>query len=156
MLRTNDRESEIVLGNKQLLGIFFAVALLLGVAFYGGYMVGHSSSATKVSASPETSAAAPSPAKDNVSAGETHTIPGESGSSGDEGRSARDRESVIKSRPGSHELVGSGTADAPLGSSHKSKATNQTRTAAVPDSDGTGSYQPQAGAQYLQVVALGR
>jgi cell division septation protein DedD len=157
MLRTNDRESEILLGNKQLLGIFFAVALLLGVAFYGGYMVGHSSSAKKASTGPETTAtAASSPAKDNASAGETHTIPGESGSSGEEGRSAGAREPAIKSRPGSHELAGSGTADAPLGSSRKSKTPRETKTAAVPDSDGTGSYQPLAGAQYLQVVALGR
>src|SRR4051794_33775939 len=99
---------------------------------------------------------APPPAKDNVSGGETHTIPGESGSSGEEGRSAGDREPVVKSRPGSHELAGSGTADAPLGSSRKSKTPHETKTAALSDSDGTGSYQPQAGAQYLQVVALGR
>ncbi len=54
MLRTNERESEILLGNKQLLGIFFAVALLLGVAFYGGYMVGRNSSGKKASVAAET------------------------------------------------------------------------------------------------------
>ena len=84
MLRTNDRESEILLGNKQLLGIFFAVALLLGVAFYGGYMVGRSSSAKKALDCPETAAAAAAIGSQSVSAGETHTIPGESGGSAEE------------------------------------------------------------------------
>src|SRR5438132_8880047 len=115
MLRTNDRESEILLGNKQLLGIFFAVALLLGVAFYGGYMVGRSSSAKKASAGSE--AAAPAPAANaNVSAGETHTIPGESTGSAEENRSSREREPLVKSNPASHELTGSGNTDVPLGS----------------------------------------
>lgn len=40
MLRTSDSETEILLGNKQLIGIFFVLAVLVGVAFYGGYMVG--------------------------------------------------------------------------------------------------------------------
>jgi cell division septation protein DedD len=154
MLRTNDRESEILLGNKQLLGIFFAVALLLGVAFYGGYMVGHSSSARKAPASSETAAAAPA-AGQNVPAGETHTVPGESGGSSEDGRSSGEREPVIKSNPGSHELAGSGTADAPLGS-HKGRTAHETKSPAVADSDASGGYQPQPGSQYLQVVALGR
>src|SRR3954453_6819377 len=120
MLRTNDRESEILLGNKQLLGIFFAVALLLGVAFYGGYMVGHNSSTKTPSANPETAAAAPS-ASTKMSAGETHTIPGESSIPAEENRSSGGREPVIKSNPGSHELAGSESANAPLGS-RKTKA----------------------------------
>ncbi len=156
MLRTNDRESEILLGNKQLLGIFFAVALLLGVAFYGGYMVGRNSSGKKTAAAPETAAAAPA-SSENVSAGETHTIPGESAGSSEEGQLPGRHEPVVKSKTASHEPAGSGDADTPLGS-RKAKAAREAKVpAAVPDSEApAGTYQPQPGSQYLQVVALGR
>ena len=40
MLRSSESETEILLGNKQLVGIFFLVAVLIGVAFGGGYMLG--------------------------------------------------------------------------------------------------------------------
>jgi cell division protein FtsN len=156
MLRTNDRESEILLGNKQLLGIFFAVALLLGVAFYGGYMVGRNSSGRKTTAAPEAAAAAPS-SSENVSAGETHTIPGESAGSSEEGQAPARREPVSKSNAASHEAAGSGSADTPLGS-RKARAVRESKpAAAVSDPDApAGTYQPQPGSQYLQVVALGR
>src|SRR3954454_13423013 len=156
MLRTNERESEILLGNKQLLGIFFAVALLLGVAFYGGYMVGRNSSGKKVAVATETAVTAPSNGQ-NVTAGETHTIPGESNGSAEENKSPVGREPVVKSNPGSHELAGGATDDVPLGS-RKTKGTRESKasaTTAAPDVPSGGS-QPQAGAQYLQVVALGR
>jgi cell division septation protein DedD len=153
MLRTNERESEILLGNKQLLGIFFAVALLLGVAFYGGYMVGRNSSGKKAASTAETATAAPAGSQ-SVSAGETHTIPGESTASADENQASA-HQPVVKSNPGSHEPTG-GSADLPLGS-RKAKATRESKVP-VPVEAGvpTGGYQPQAGAQYLQVVALGR
>ncbi len=154
MLRTNDRESEILLGNKQLLGIFFAVALLLGVAFYGGYMVGHSSSTKKTAPTADTAAATPAP-NSNAAAGETHTIPGESSGASDESRSPGERESVVKSNPGSHELAGTGTADVPLGT-RKGKTAHETKSPVAADSDAPTGYQPQPGSQYLQVVALGR
>lgn len=154
MLRTNDRESEILLGNKQLLGIFFAVALLLGVAFYGGYMVGRSSSGRKVAPSTETAAAAPSSSQ-NVSAGQTHTIPGESAGSSDESQSPAAHGAITKSNPGSHEMAGTGNADNPLGA-RKTKTPREPKLPPAADSETAGSYQPQPGSQYLQVVALGR
>jgi cell division septation protein DedD len=157
MLRTNDRESEILLGNKQLLGIFFAVALLLGVAFYGGYMVGHNSSTKKTAAVAEPAVTAPA-ASPNVSAGETHTIPGESTGSAEENRSSGEREPVIKSNPGSHELAGSGSADVPLGARKtKTAPAHESKLPAAADNDVAGSsYLPKPGSQYLQVVAIAR
>ena len=50
MLQTGENETEILLGNKQLLGIFFVVAVLLGLAFTGGYMVGRGSADKKIAA----------------------------------------------------------------------------------------------------------
>jgi cell division septation protein DedD len=155
MLRTNERESEILLGNKQLLGIFFAVALLLGVAFYGGYMVGRNSSTKKVPATAETAAPAPSSSSETVSAGETHTIPGESGASADETQTSSGRAPVTKSNPGSHELAGDEKSEPPLGS-RKGKATHESKLTPPTDTDAPGVYQPQPGSEYLQVVALGR
>jgi cytoskeletal protein RodZ len=43
MSASADNESEILLGNKQLLAIFAVVAFLLAVAFTGGYMLGKNS-----------------------------------------------------------------------------------------------------------------
>jgi hypothetical protein len=52
-------ESEILLGNKQLLAVFAVVALLLAVAFTGGYMLGKNSSEKKaVSTGADTQTAA--------------------------------------------------------------------------------------------------
>lgn len=42
-MRNNENEFELVLGNRQLLSGFFVVALLFGVAFAMGYIVGRNS-----------------------------------------------------------------------------------------------------------------
>lgn len=42
MPRTDDGEFELVLGNKQLLSVFFIVVILLGVFFAMGYITGRS------------------------------------------------------------------------------------------------------------------
>ena len=59
MFQERDGEREILLGNKQLLGIFFVLAILFGVFFTAGYMVGHTtggrqSADTAVEAKPAT------------------------------------------------------------------------------------------------------
>jgi hypothetical protein len=46
----NDGERELVLGNKQLLGIFFVATLLCGVFFAMGYVVGGNSAKSAVAA----------------------------------------------------------------------------------------------------------
>jgi cell division septation protein DedD len=43
MPRTNDGEFELVLYNRQLLGVFFVVVVLLGIFFAMGYIVGRNS-----------------------------------------------------------------------------------------------------------------
>lgn len=44
MAEKEDQEVELVLGNKQLLSVFFIVVILLGVFFTMGYVVGRNSS----------------------------------------------------------------------------------------------------------------
>ena len=62
MLRNaNTTESEILLGNTQLIGLFFLLAVLLGVAFTAGFMLGHGSFGKKAEA---VAAAAPGPPSD--------------------------------------------------------------------------------------------
>jgi len=65
MLRNVNGESEILLGNTQLIGLFFLLAVLLGVSFTAGFMLGHGSfggkktefaAATAPGSTPETGA----------------------------------------------------------------------------------------------------
>ena len=58
MTKTNDGEQELVIGNKQLLGIFFVVVVLLSIFFTMGYIIGRNTA----NAGAAQTAAAPSPA----------------------------------------------------------------------------------------------
>lgn len=46
MAKNEDGEFELILGNRQLLSVFFIVVILLGVFFTMGYIVGHNSGPT--------------------------------------------------------------------------------------------------------------
>jgi cell division septation protein DedD len=46
--RTEDGEFELILGNRQLLSLFFVMLVLLGVFFTMGYVVGRNSSSARV------------------------------------------------------------------------------------------------------------
>jgi cell division septation protein DedD len=76
MSSTSETETEILLGNRHLLAIFFVLAVLLGIAFTGGYMVGKNSPDKKPAA---LTAGASDPAASSVTAPagslETHSIP---------------------------------------------------------------------------------
>jgi hypothetical protein len=50
MLKNQDGEFEVMLGNKQLLSIFFIVVILLGVFFTMGYVLGRSAGSPAASA----------------------------------------------------------------------------------------------------------
>lgn len=54
MPKTEDGEYELILGNRQLLSIFFIVVVLLGAGFTLGYLMGRESAApSKVTAKPQ-------------------------------------------------------------------------------------------------------
>lgn len=135
MLRTDESETEILLGNKQLFGIFIVVALLLGIAFTGGYMVGRGSAQKKAA---ETPAGPAQPAATNSAptGGETHSV------------SAEGSDTAAK-----QEAPPPPAQEAPLGS-RKHKALTQTQP--PEDLHTTGDYTPQAGKTYLQVAAVSR
>jgi len=50
MSSTSENETEILLGNRHLLAIFFVLAVLLGIAFTGGYMLGRNGTDKKPAA----------------------------------------------------------------------------------------------------------
>lgn len=141
MLRTSERETEILLGNKQLLGIFFVLAILLGVAFYGGYVVGKGAAARKptstAAAATEAPAATPSVPE---TGGETHSVPADSSTAPDS-TAKTPTDTVAPSEP------------PPLGSP-KRKTAVKAEPAPAPDLTATADFSPKG--TFLQVTAVGR
>jgi cell division protein FtsN len=147
MRSSSNSETEILLGNKHLLGIFFVIAILLGVAFTGGYMVGRNTTEKRpatVSAGTPDAAAAPT----TPSSLETHSVPpvpGEAGASERADPPTKADAHVAESTP---------AQEAPLGSPKRKPMT--AAPAATATESGAASYLPQTGQTFLQVAAVGR
>ncbi len=164
MLRTSESETEILLGNKQLLGIFLVVAVLLGVSFTGGFLIGRGSFAKKgITAA----AATPEPGPNQTATGgQTHTLDGEttlpaaaSGGADAEaaGPASRTQQSDAASDDASktqEPVLGTRKrAASPMAvSSAKPSTSEMEAKSSKPDGPG---YTPHAGSEYLQVVAVG-
>ena len=74
MARNNEGEFEMVLGNKQVLSLFFLVALLFGVFFSLGYMMGKSAGPAQTLAA-QPAAALPVTSLEAAPAAETRPSP---------------------------------------------------------------------------------
>lgn len=153
MLRTSESETEILLGNKQLLGIFFVVACLLGIAFYGGYMVGRGPVEKKTVGGPAATGIAGNTAQAasrNAPGGETHSFPTDTSAPVDQTPTV----STANVRP-----MDRGSSTAPqseepvLGERPKATPVRQPGTAADSASE---EVEPQPGDQFLQVAAVGK
>ena len=148
MLRTSESETEILLGNKQLLGIFFVVVILLGVAFAGGYKLGQASK--KAPATVADQAASPDA---TGTGGETHSVPAEASPAD----TTHQAESPVAQAPVS--APPSGEDEPPLGSKRRSKPTQpvepQPEPVAPAPANASG-FAPQTGQMFLQVAAVGR
>jgi cell division septation protein DedD len=141
MLRTNESETEILLGNKQLLGIFFVVAILLGVAFYGGYVVGKGAAARKpASTASAPPADQPATASTPVTGGETHSVPAESAPGAETAPAASD--------------TATQSSEPPLGSPKRKNVENP--VTASSETAAPEAFTPRAGQTFLQVTATGR
>jgi cell division septation protein DedD len=172
MLQTSDGETEILLGNKQLLGIFFVVVILLGVAFAGGYKVGQGSKKAGYSASNVDQTAAPA-----SSAAETHPVAPEgapaansaadspatdSTNSPASSTRAQPPPSAAPAKASASSAAASGEdATPPLGSSKSVKTAKpepeDTETpGSSPAVPGRDAFTPQPGQLFLQVAAVGR
>ncbi len=166
MLRTSESETEILLGNKQLLGIFFVVVVLLGVAFVGGYKVGQASGKkTAAVAQASGDGAAPAPGTVTSTVGETHSLPGAPSGGSEQLSSGQNGAAGTKPAAGPAETPAPSGGDAqPSLGSVKHPKTARARTAAgTLPAIATGetaayvtSFAPQGGQTFLQVAAVSR
>ncbi len=156
MLRTDENETEILLGNKQLLGIFLVVAVLLGISFTGGYMAGRGSA--KRIALPEPSATEAAHPETGAG-GQTHTVSPDAAAP--DSLKSSDGSSTVTDTAGERDQH---DAEQPLGARRRTGPKVQpirdlkpepAQAEAHPASPGE-SYTPHSGSQYLQVAAVGR
>ncbi len=145
MLQSSERETEILLGNKQLLAVFFVGAALLGIAFTGGYMVGRAGNGKKAaSVSLPAGATASNPESGSASApqgGETHSVPA------DDGALNPNLPATSVAPKGSEDLLGARKKIA----AKPEPGIPEAAAAAGGKSDG---FVPQGGQEFLQVTAV--
>ena len=170
MLQTGESENEILLGNKQLLAIFFVVVLLLGVAFAGGYKLGQASKKGVVAVAGTDTAQA----NGTQTAGQTHDVtPGDGGGDAtttaapvaDSGNTAAAQPAAEPAQDTPAQTEPSPKQEAPLGApKHTVKSapppsTEDTEAPAPPPPsrpERSGEFVPQTGQLFLQVAAVGR
>jgi hypothetical protein len=175
----NDSERELVLGNKQLLGIFFVAALLCGVFFAMGYVVGGNSAKSAVAAASGDTAATPvggqrdepsalQPAQQTAAASQTATDTGANPMGGDSGAQLPSPEPAFKDNPAAAQPPArapvAAVAPPPAPVSKTVPAPLPTPlTASLPatlPAAGTGATvyvsEPEKGARYWQVTATQR
>jgi len=139
--RNDDGEFELILGNRQLMSVFFIVVILLGVFFAMGYIVGRNSSPTGVpevaSRRPDTRPAADTPASTRETPKETATsAPAEAPKDAD----SQPRETAAQQGPATKPAPAPEPAPAPV-------------PVKTPARAGT-SGEPQSGKTYLQLSAI--
>jgi cell division septation protein DedD len=133
MPRNEDGEFELILGNRQLLSVFFIVVILLGVFFTMGYIVGRNSSPIIADTrKPERTDAASRPAPAPSTAAETAATPPPV--------VERSKDTAAVPPPKAEESKAE-----PVKPEPPPKPTNQTASP-VPT-------EPQSGQTYLQLVA---
>ena len=150
MLRSSDTETEILLGNKQVLGIFLLAAVLIGVAFGGGFILGRGAADKKnvSTAAPAASVKDAAQTKDttaNPAGGQTRTVSPSDSSAVDDGSAAVNPAQSASDTP----PLGSRKAKAPA------RAEAPPPEVATPVTIPVG-FQPQSGQEFLQVAAVPR
>jgi cell division septation protein DedD len=163
MSSTSETETEILLGNRHLLAIFFVLAILLGIAFTGGYMVGRNSSDKKTAALVGSST--DGAASTNAAAGgtgatsqETHALtPGD----GEHAETASDQTHTLQPAPPADTTPASAKEEAPLGAPKESVPTAVVPAKREPKPQQTvkpasAFAGPQSGQMFLQVTAVRR
>ena len=140
MTQTDQGEFELVLGNKQLLSVFFIVVVLLAVFFFMGYVVGRNSGPTTLArvnggvAETAVASARPSPMPEAVTPTPVSQTP------------------PSASQASQPEPTPTPAAETPAPTQAEPPANNQEQTAAGPQAVG----EPPSGTTWLQVVATTR
>ncbi len=142
MPKNEEGEFELVLGNRQLLSIFFIVIILFGVFFTMGYIVGRNSAPTVASAPPSKTGAGESAASNPAGAGAVaETPPQDSG-----------QPSALQ--PSAEAQPSQTQAAAPQAAAPAEKPPSE--EAAAPAAKPPETPEPPASRIYLQVAAVGR
>jgi cell division septation protein DedD len=137
-----DGEKELVLGNKQLISLFFVVVALCGVFFAGGYMIGRNTSKT---ATANSEASAPAAAASPVPRSQDSEPPRET--AGEEPQPSGPAPADSEPAPASPEASTPGAASTQTQAAHDTPAVSAAAPASSPDT---------GGAIWLQVTALRR
>lgn len=151
MFQTREGEAEILLGNKQIVGIFFILAVLFGVFFTAGYMVGRNSGEKKA----EDSLVQASPVPNSAAAaqtGETHAVPGDAGTGVAETAEAQQGGDSSGNMGATTEAE---AAPAARTETISPKKANRQHTEVDAES-GSLMVTPRRGQTYLQVAAVSR
>lgn len=164
MFEERDGEKEILLGNKQLIGIFFALAILFGVFFTAGYMVGRSNStksttetaAVSAETKPDTAADthADATARSAATPGETHAVTPEPAASREE-RQAEAKPAETESAK-TEDVLGARKKPTPQ-KAEPTRSNLEQEPAKAPAAPVTAAASlPPGRNTYLQVAALSR
>jgi cell division septation protein DedD len=163
MSSTSETETEILLGNRHLLAIFFVLAILLGIAFTGGYMVGRNSFDKKsvplaaASGDPAASTNAGAP-NSGATSQETHSLPpagNEQTDTSDQTRTAQPPAPVDVTAQTAKDEAPLGAPKQPVAEARPTPAKPQPKP--VQAAKTTGAFAgPQSGQMFLQVTAVRR
>ena len=161
MSSTSENETEILLGNKHLLAIFFVLAVLLGIAFTGGYMVGRNGADKRPAA---LTAGSTDPTASTTTGMETHALA--PASDGGDATPSSEQTHTVQPPPPVDVVPVPVREDPPLGTPKKDPAPEAASAPAVekpavtPKPE-TASHTrehfsgPQSGQTFLQVAAVG-
>jgi cell division protein FtsN len=92
MFQDRDGDTEILLGNKQLIGIFFVLAVLFAVFFTAGYMVGRSSGDRRVADATPVVKPAVVEAQAASGSGESHDVAPDPAQGSDQSASSKNQD----------------------------------------------------------------
>jgi cell division septation protein DedD len=136
MPKNEDGEFELILGNRQLLSVFFIVVVLLGVFFTMGYIVGRNSTPVTAAADVRKTESKPIVVDRASPAGDATTTPASSAPVADSSAAPAPRETA-ETRP-------------------QRKAAEPEREAAKPEPASPTPDEPTPGGTYLQVAAVAK
>jgi len=159
MPRNEEGEFELVLGNRQLLSVFFVIVILMGVCFAAGYIFGRNSASASDAARAKKGAESaividPTSSEGKGGAQRSSLAPGQV--------EVRGGSPVAAAKPPARPAPAGGTAEraaAPPPEAAK-PVTEPVKPAAAPSRPaseaGSGLVQPEPGQTYLQVAAVRR
>jgi cell division septation protein DedD len=149
MPRNEEGEFELVLGNRQLLSVFFIVVVLLGVFFVMGYILGKNSSPA-----PGTEIATDRKSMDPAPATSPIIIDKSAAKSSAVGEPAAQKPAVVE-KP-AEKAVEKKETPAVKAEVKKPEPKKETPPAPAPSSGTSKTGEPPKGSLFLQVAAVGR